>query len=321
VIHIHLARKFLEQSLLLWLGCALALFSFNWVRVWVVSLIDMGRFQIILEQFREFERFAPISFDQLFTYAGRIGMAFDEPIVIFCIVVWGIARGSDVVSGELNRGTMEMLLAQPLSRKQFVLTHAAVSICGLALLAVSAWMGIWIGVQFSSVEETVAPPSLQIPLIGYRIPITFEDPEKSLVFMRDIVDCSVFLPSTLNLFAFGFFVLALTCLMSSWDRYRWRTIGIVIAIYVFQLVVFGLGKAAEQLHWLTHLSFFDLYRPQPIAKAVMEHGHGAAWSLIPFDDTHFLGPFAFTLILLLAGAIFYAAALRIFARRDLPAPL
>jgi ABC-2 type transport system permease protein len=248
-------------------------------------------------------------------------MAFDEPIVVFCIVVWAIARGSDVISGELNRGTMEMLLSQPISRAQFVLTHAAISISGLALLSLLAWLGIWVGVQFSSVEETVAPPAFTVPFLDLRVPLQFDEPEKKLIAMKDIVDCAVFLPSTLNLFAFGFFVLGLTCLMSSWDRYRWRTIGIVIAIYVFQLVVFGLGKAAEQLHWLTHLSFFDLYRPQPIAKAVMEHGYGAAWSLLPMDDEDLFGPFAFTLILMLGGVLFYACALRIFSRRDLPAPL
>ena len=44
--------------MLLFLSCGLALFAFAWVRVWVVSLLDMGQFQTILEQFREFEKFA-----------------------------------------------------------------------------------------------------------------------------------------------------------------------------------------------------------------------------------------------------------------------
>ncbi len=69
-----LIRKYIGQSGLLFASCGLALFAFAWIRVWVVSLLDMGKFRTIVEQFREFERFAPISFDALFTYTGRVGM-------------------------------------------------------------------------------------------------------------------------------------------------------------------------------------------------------------------------------------------------------
>ena len=82
MFHRVLIRKYVGQSAVLFLACGLALFAFAWVRVWVVSLLDMGQFQTILEQFREFEKFAPIDFDALFTYPGRVGMTYDEPIVI-----------------------------------------------------------------------------------------------------------------------------------------------------------------------------------------------------------------------------------------------
>ena len=321
----HLSRKFIEQSFLLWLGCGLALFSFCWVRVGVVSLLDMGRFKTVVEQFREYERFSPISFDQLFTYAGRVGMTFDEPVVLFCIVVWAIARGSDVISGELNRGTLEMLLSQPISRTRFLVTHAIVSISGLLLLTALIYAGIWIGVQLTSVEESVPPPSITIPWIKANIPLSLSEPAKITIAMRDEIDCRIFLGSCLNLFAFGYFLLGFSTLMSSWDRYRWRTIGLVITVYVFQLVIFGLGKAAESLKWLTHLTFFDLYRPQPIAQAAQEHGLAATFSLLPFaneaEPQLWFGPLAFTLVLLALGTACYVAALTIFQRRDLPAPL
>ena len=116
MIHRILIRKYIGQSMLLFLSCGAALFAFAWIRVWVVSLLDMGQFKTILDQFREFEKFAPIEFDALFTYPGRVGMTFDEPIVILCTGSWGFARGSDGVSGEIGRGTLEMLLSQPISR-------------------------------------------------------------------------------------------------------------------------------------------------------------------------------------------------------------
>jgi ABC-2 type transport system permease protein len=316
-----LAKKYVGQSSLLWAGCGLALFSFSWVRVWVVSLLDMGKFKTILEQFREYERFAPISFDQLFTYAGRVGMTFDEPVVIFCVVVWAISRGSDVVSGELNRGTLEMMLAQPISRARLMITNALVSVAGLAALCALVWLGIWIGVQLTSVEETVPPPSIRVPFLGFEIPLSTAEPEKVRLAMKDEIDCTIFFPSTVNLFAFGYFLLGLSTFVSSLDRYRWRTIGIVITIYVFQIVMFGLGKAAESLNWLSHLTFFDLYRPQPIAKFAMTDGQLAAWSLTPLEEGSLLGPFGFTVVLLGLGTIAYGAAVFAFNRRDLPAPL
>ena len=54
-----MARKYAGQSSLLFGSLAIALFAFAWVRVWVVKLLDMGQFRTILEQFREFEKFAP----------------------------------------------------------------------------------------------------------------------------------------------------------------------------------------------------------------------------------------------------------------------
>lgn len=321
MIHRTLIHKYVEQSVWLWSGCALALFAFNWVRVWVVSLLDMSRFQTIIEQFREYERLSPISFDQLATYPGRIGMTFDEPVVIFCTVVWCVSRGSDVVSGEIGRGTLEMLLAQPVSRTRLLLTHALVSVVGLALLVLAGWLGMWVGVQLTTVEETVPPPSVRVPFLDIRVPISFGEPEKVESPMSDHVDCSVFAGSTLNLFALGFFLLGLSTLMSSWDRYRWRTIGVVITIYVLQLVMFGLGKAAERIEWLTHLSFFDLYRPQLIAMYAIDGGQAAAWRLGPVEPDMILGPLTASLILIGMGLAAYAGAIRIFAARDLPAPL
>ncbi|MEL6896567.1 MAG: hypothetical protein AAFP90_10725, partial [Planctomycetota bacterium] len=83
-----LLKKYVDQSLLLWAPIALLLFAFGWVRVWVASLLDMSQFKTILDQFKAWERFAPINFDALFTYTGRCGMTYDEPIVILMVVVW-----------------------------------------------------------------------------------------------------------------------------------------------------------------------------------------------------------------------------------------
>ncbi|TWU04271.1 ABC transporter permease subunit [Stieleria varia] len=316
-----LIRNYIKQSLLLFASCAFALFAFAWVRVWVVSLLDMSQFQTILEQFRDFEKYAPIDFDSLFTYPGRVGMTFDEPIVIFCVVIWCIARGSDVVSGELGRGTLEMTLSQPISRKQLLLSHAVVTVGGLALLCLLVWAGIGVGIAVTTVKETVSPPSIHIPFLEIDVPMQFGEPIREEVPLAQRVEASTFAASTFSLFAFGFFVLGLATLFSSMDRYRWRTVGLVVGIYVLQIVMFGLGKATESLSWLKSMTFFDCYRPQKMVSLVAKEGLAGPWSLTKAMPESWFPPLVYPLILLTLGTIFYVIALRVFDRRDLPAPL
>jgi ABC-2 type transport system permease protein len=307
--------------MLLFLSCGAAMFAFAWVRVWVVSLLDMGQFQTILEQFREFEKFAPIEFDALFTYPGRVGMTFDEPIVILCTVIWCIARGSDVVSGELGRGTLEMMLAQPIRRSALLGSHAVVSVVGLALLCLLVWAGIGVGVYATTVMESVEPPTFRIPIVNFDVPLSVDEPLQQEVPLRDRVDVRTYAASTFHLFAFGFFLLGLTSMLSALDRYRWRTVGSVVAIYVLQLVMFGLGKAAESLDWLLSFTFFSCYKPQKMTSLVSNDSLAAPWSLTTVVPDAALPPLVYPLILLSLGACFYGVAVTVLARRDLPAPL
>jgi ABC-2 type transport system permease protein len=316
-----LVRKYTSQSLLLFCACGAAMFAFAWVRVWVVSLLDMSQFQTIVEQFREYEKFAPIKFDALFTYTGRVGMTYDEPVVILCTVIWCFARGSDVVSGELGRGTLEMLLAQPVSRRTLLLSHATVSVIGLALLCLLVWAGIGVGVHATTVQETVPQPSIRVPILNFEMPLTLAEPQKQLVPLSDRVDVRTFAASTFQLFAFGFFLLGLSSMFSSFDRYRWRTIGLVVAVYVLQIVMFGLGKSAQKLDWLLSMTFFSCYKPQRMTSLVAEGGLVAPWSLTTSAADLTLPPLAYPLVLLVLGVICYLIADARFNRRDLPAPL
>ncbi|MCP4943470.1 MAG: ABC transporter permease subunit [Planctomycetaceae bacterium] len=316
-----LVRKYIGQSSLLFYSCGLALFIFAWVRVWVVSLLDMGQFKTILEQFREFEKFAPIDFDALFTYPGRVGMTYDEPIVILCVIIWCIARGSDVVSGELGRGTLEMLLAQPIKRSTLLFSHASVSISGLLLLVLLVWAGIGIGVFATSVNETVDQPTFQIPFFNVEVPLTIDSPAKQEVPLRDRVDVRTYAASTFNLFALGLFVLGLSTMLSSLDRYRWRTVGAVVGLYVLQLVMYGLGKAAVSLSWLLSLTFFSCYKPQKMTSLVAEGGLSAPWSFTETIPEGVFPPPVYPLILIGLGLLFYFVAYKTFQNRDLPAPL
>ncbi len=317
-----LLKKCVSEAQILFLSCGFGLYFFCWVRCWVVGQFEMARFQAVLEQFREFERFSPVPFEQLFTYAGRVALTYDEPIVILCVAVWAISRGSDVVSGELSRGTMEMLLAQPLSRLQILATQASVTIVGVGLLCLLAWLGTATGIATTQVKELAPRPTWRVPGFGLRITNPLAERETITVPLADKVESRTFIPAAFNLFSLGFFLAGLTTLMSSWDRYRWRTIGLVVGFFVLQLTMKIAAMATDQLAWMSWFTFLTAYEPEAFVRIAVQAPQ-EVWSLwreAEESGLRELGPLGYNLILLGTGAAAFVVAGVLFCRRDLPAP-
>ena len=317
-------KKCLVDARLLFAACAIALFAFCWVRVYIISRVDLETFSEIVEKlWDKWADFWPVSLSQLLSYSGRIAVTFDEPIVVLCVSVFAIARGSDVVSGEINRGTMELLLAQPVSRWQVLLSQAMVTVVGIVLLSVAAWLGTLAGIMTNTVQEEVPRPALKVPGIGLEIPLSLKKPEKIRVPMRTKVEPQNFIPGAVNLGALGICLAGISSLASAFDRYRWRTIGLVVGFYVVQTIFKISGMAIAEVAWLKKASIFTAYEPQKfIATAV--HDAANTWSLVLRDSQGAvwdLGPLGYNLILLSIGLGCYVAAAVVFQKRDLPAPL
>lgn len=295
------------------------------MRIWIVSQFELSRLEPLLEQLKPFEKFSPVPVSQFLTYAGSIAMTFDEPVVILCVLVWAIARGSDVVSGEIHRGTMEMLLAQPITRRGIMLAHALISMIGLALLCSLVWLGIYFGIETLSIRETPPTPTLQLAWLPLEIPLTLGDASAEPIWvpLKDRVDGMLFLPPALNLFGFAYFVFGLSVLFSAMDKYRWRTIGIVISIYILQFMLYLLGKSTPATSWALNLTFFSAYRPDDIVRVIVDQP-SVAWAWLHWDRSgEFigLGPLGYSALLLLCGTTFHLLGIYYFHRRDLPAPL
>jgi len=317
-----LLKKSILEGRVLLAACTTTMLVFCWTRVWVVGQFDMSRFETVIEQFRDWERFSPVPFEHLVTYTGRIAMAYDEPILILSVCLWVIARGSDCVSGEISRGTMEMLLAQPVSRVQVLWSQALVTIAGLTLLALTSWFGLYLGIQTNTIEEPITP-TWRLPWVPLDIPNPLAAEKVVRRPMAEKVNPAHLVPASVNLFSLGFFLSGLSTLLSSLDRYRWRTIGLVVGIYIVQLTQKILGLASDRLEWLGRLSFFTAYEPaRSVSIAVYQPE--STWSLVLRDEAGewiSLGPLSHNLILLGMGGVAYAAATLIFHRRDVPAPL
>ena len=170
-MNLALTKKYFHESAILFIGLIIGVFTFCFFRVRVVGKLDTSQFQQIIDLLpKDWRKFADVDFDWLVSYLGRTSFTLDEPMLVLLISAWAIVRGSDVVSGELSRGTMEMFLAQPVSRRRVFVTHAVWTIIGLVALVLMSWLGMAVGVWTTVVEETRYPDVFGIPL-------TFAEPK------------------------------------------------------------------------------------------------------------------------------------------------
>jgi ABC-2 type transport system permease protein len=323
MIHRSLVKKYFLEAWPLLLAIALAVFLFCWFRVWIVGELDSGQFRQIIELLpKDWRKFSPVDFEWLISYLGRTSLCLDEPLLILLVIGWGIVRGSDVVSGELNRGSMEMLLSQPLSRPQVYWTHAFCTVLGLICLTLIAWLAMAVGIFTTSVEETTYP-TLWIPFLNAGIPLRFLQPKVETIAMITAVNPTMFLPGVIQLLGLGYFFAGLSAMCSASDRYRWRTLGIVAAFYFVNAGLKILGLSSEKWNWVQHLSVFGFFSPA----GAIERASGdlsTVFHLLARNGTgEITGTGSLTACLMMfgLGSLFYLLGSRIFSRRDLPAPV
>lgn len=267
--------KAVADARLLLAGLIALMFGFNWLFVWLTSLIELGAFGMFLQALpSEFESLIGVPVAKVATTAGRIALAYIDPVVVFTIVTWSLARGSDVISGEIGRGTMELLLSQPVSRLSLLSTHAVVTTAGSLILAAAAWLGTCQGLAFTGLLKDVDPRH--------------------------------FLPAALNVFAATFFLTAFTTLVSSFDSQRWRTLGIVGAFYIVELLLKIVARMAPKFDYLMYGTFLAAYEPQ---------------SLVIYPETAWQVSLRSDGTLIALGFMAYFAAAIVFSHRDIPAPV
>jgi ABC-2 type transport system permease protein len=286
-------RRATAEAIWLLAGCMLMMFAFHWLYVYLTSLISGASFASFFDELPDsMGGMLGISIAEAATPRGRIALGYVDPTPVIIAVVWGVTRGSDAVSGPLDRGTLELTLAQPVSRLSVLFANIGVTIFGAALIALAAWLGTCAGIATVSVPQEGFFNRL---FFGYQnVPLT------QLVAYRE------FLPAAINLFSLTVLVGGYTTLISACDRFRWRTIGIAGSFTLIQIVMKMAGLAARDLQWLFQFTFLGAYWPQTLALA-----GSRTWDLsLQYNGT------------LLGIAVFcFLAAAVIFSRRDLPAPL
>ena len=314
-------KKTIYDGLWLFIACALFCLAFSWMRVWIVSQLDTERFRQIIELLPgDWRKFSPADFDWLMSYAGRVVLNYDEPMLIMVLAVWCISRGSDCVSGELGRGTLEMTLAQPVSRRKLFFVQGFVTVMGVALLAVISWIGVWGGIMTSTITE-ITYPEIKVPLWGERIAIPFLPPNENTMPMSERLNAIVFWPAVLCFFCLGVFLSGMAAMLSAFDRYRWRTIGIAASIFVIASMIKILGLAVSSFEWTLWLSFFTCYEPETAVQMMETDPYQLLQFTASTPDRFMFGQLTYLIFFVGLGLLFFLIGGWYFERRDLPAPL
>lgn len=232
-----------------------------------------------------------------------------HPIVIILCSVWAIGRAAGSVAGEVDKGTMELLMSQPVPRGRLILAHLMVDAVVIPLLCLSlaagTRTGLWLIGPFKTdytavralLEKNGGPAMLALA----NIPAETED------ITPDVSRQPAALANTAALM---FALSGLTMALSAAGRSRWKVVGYGVLVGVLMFAANVLGQLWDDASWVRPFSAFYYYQPQ---KIMLKDD----WTADPFG----VAGVPVVWVLLAAGAVGYLAALAIFTRRDLPAPL
>jgi ABC-2 type transport system permease protein len=212
-----------------------AAFSAIWPAMYVGLYPSIGTFldlQELLDQM-------PPAIRQLFSMSelgigtpeGFLNMelfSFVAPLLIFAYTV---SVGGSATAGEEERGTMDLLLANPVPRWRVVLEKSAAFLLGAIVIGVGMWVGAAVGAAVSGVE-------LDLGLIGQAL--------ASVVLLG---------------LAFGAFAMALGAITGR----RWAAAAIALMVAVASFFLNGLGSLVDWLDpWRPVSPFYHYISNDPL---------------------------------------------------------
>jgi ABC-2 type transport system permease protein len=210
-----------------------------------------------------------------------LSIGYVHPLLLTILSVWAVGRAAGAIAGELDKGTMELLLAQPLARWRVIGSHFVVDCIAIPVLCGCLWGGTALGCHVFGLIEMTAKD-------------------------RQPVDPVFFGPALLNVAALLFAISGYTMTISSLGRFRTRVLGIAVVATLLQFFINLLGQTWQDIQFLRPLTVFYYYQPQGLILGFDGASTDAARNVAT---------------LAAVGVAGYAAALAIFCRRDLPAPL
>lgn len=128
-----LLRHTLRSQRLRLLFVCLGLFGWGLILPIVYSQFG-ATFRDLLESGIIPEVLAEFGGGNIFTLPGSIALGFIHPIALVLVGVYAVGFGTAAIAGERQRGTLEILLSRPLSRRQ---AYVTLLVCAIGFVAVS----------------------------------------------------------------------------------------------------------------------------------------------------------------------------------------
>jgi ABC-2 type transport system permease protein len=101
------------------------------------------------------ENFLNFGSGSLFTLPGSITLGFEHPIGIGLVAIFAIGAAANAVAGEREQGTLEVLLARPLSRRRFYTSVGAGVKIAVAFVLAFLLLGQLISILLLGVDDEV----------------------------------------------------------------------------------------------------------------------------------------------------------------------
>jgi ABC-type transport system involved in multi-copper enzyme maturation permease subunit len=168
----------------------------------------------------------------LFTVPGAITLGFQHPLALAFLGIFAVGTTTSAIAGERERGTLEVLLARPLSRHGLYLTVAGAVVLLLALELIAILGGQGAGILLQGISDEVDLGALPL----------------------------VFANGLLLWAAFAAFGLAASV---SFDRHA-PAIGLSMAFLLVNYFLEILGSLWTDVDWTQEYSLFHHFNPTEI---------------------------------------------------------
>lgn len=252
-------QRLIERYAPLLAAAALLLGLFQFLICAAVASVDVGgAIELLISTLPPFVQSAVTS--QLMgglTASGLIAFGWSHPIAQALGIAMAVVLAANAVAGEVEAGTIELVLSQPLSRLRYFVTHVLFAGAALAVLSAAGIAGTVVGQRVFSL-----PPFAPIALL-----------KLGANFLALVGAC------------FG-----ITLLFSAFARERGRaaTVGFLIALtsYLVQVIGSLWIKAAFLVPYTLHHYFSpreilaahaNLARPMAVLTGVIVVGVGLGW--------------------------------------------
>lgn len=122
-----------------------------------------AQFQEIFESGSFPPQFAEFGGGDIFSLTGAVALGFVHPIAVGLVLVFALGFASTAVAGERQRGTLEVLLSRPLSRRVVYATLAFAAALFIGISVAGLTFGAWLGAVFTG--RTAELGARNLPLL------------------------------------------------------------------------------------------------------------------------------------------------------------